>query len=225
MSSYVLYDPEAPVIQRKQPKRDCTKIVLTDDQQQWLRDHFATTLNKDCAAHLGISETSLHRIARQLGLKKDQAWLRGVFLERQAMAADANRGEGNQGKANLLLHGKKYQFRPGVTCRDRLGDERERQRLEKAAATRRETIRKERMRVRWGLQQQTKLRVISNPRAAQIRYCLKRAGYILQGRCAWEACYTADTHRIPSLEQSAQQNGIKITSLFSGRLADKKQAQ
>lgn len=223
--SYILYDPEAPVITPRRPKRDCTKIVLTDEQQQWLRDNYATTLNKDCAAHLRISESSLHRWARQLGLTKDPDWFHALVLERCRMMAAVNRGSGNSGKNNLR-GGIETRFRSGQTNIERYGEEKERQRIAKAAATRRETIRKERMRVRWGLPQETKLRVFQNRKATYIRHSLKRAGYILQGRCAWEACYTADTHRIPSLEQSAQQNGIKITSLFSGRLADqKKQAQ
>lgn len=224
--SYILYDPEAPVITPRRPKRDCTKIVLTDEQQQWLRDNFATTLNKDCAAHLGISESSVHRWARQLGLTKDPDWFHALVLDRCRMMAAVNRGPGNHGKKNLLIYGQPHRFRKGQTNRERYGEEKERQRIAKAAAARRETIRKERQRIRWGLPQETKLRVISNRKATYIRHSLKRAGYILQGRCAWEACYTADTHRIPSLEQSARQNGITISSLFSGRLADqKKQAQ
>lgn len=215
--SYILYDPEAPVITPRRPKRDCTKIVLTDDQQQWLRDNYATTLNKDCAAHLGISESSVHRWARQLGLTKDPDWFHALVMERVRMMAAVNRGPGNHGKKNLHL-GEPHRFRKGQTNRERYGEENERRRIQRAAATRRETIRKERMRVRWGLPQETKLRVIQNRKASYIRHSLKRAGYILQGRCAWEAYYTADTHRIPSLEQSAQQNGITISSLFSGRI-------
>jgi hypothetical protein len=223
--SYILYDPEAPVITPRKPKRDCTKIVLTDEQQQWLRDHFATTLNKDCAAHLGISESSVLRWARQLGLTKDPDWFHALVMERVRMMAAVNRGPGNHGKKNLLIYGQPHHFRKGQTNRERYGEENERRRIQRAAGTRRETMRKERMRIRWGLPQETKLRVISNRKATYIRHSLKRAGYILQGRCAWEAYYTIDTHRIPSLEQSAQQNGIKITSLFSGRLAETKQAQ
>lgn len=223
--SYILYDPEAPVITPRRPKRDCTKIVLTGDQRQWLRDNFATTLNKDCAAHLGISESSLHRFAREMGLKKDPEWFHALVIERCQLMARLTKGVGNDGKRNLMM-GARHRFRKGQTNRERYGDEKERQRIQRAAATRRETIRKERQRVRWGLPQQTKLRVFGNRKATYIRHSLKRAGYILQGRCAWEACYTIDTHRIPSLEQSAQQNGITISSLFSGRLADQqKQAQ
>lgn len=208
--SYILYDPEAPVITPRRPKRDTTPIVLAEEQKQWLRDNYATTLNKDCAAHLGISETSLHRQARRLGLKKDPGWFHQIVLERCAMMAEANRGEGNHGKKNLLKYGAQTRFRKGQTNRERYGEENERRRIQRAAVTRRETIRKEKQRVRWGLPQQTKMRVISNPRATQARYCLKKAGYILQGRCAWQAFYTAGTHRIPSLEATAQAAGIKI---------------
>lgn len=208
--SYILYDPEAPVIQRKRPKRDCTKIVLTDDQQQWLRQHYPTSYNKECAAHLGISETSVHRWARRLELKKDPVWFHQVILERCAMMAEANRGEGNHGIRNLV-HGAPHRFRRGQTNIERHGAEKERKRVQRAAATRRETFRKERMRVRWGLPQETKLRVIRNRKASDARHRLKKAGYIIPGRCAWQVYYTVDTHRIPSLEQTAQQAGITVS--------------
>lgn len=115
--SYILYDPEAPVITPRKPKRDCTKIVLTGEQQQWLRDNFATTLNKDCAAHLGISESSVHRWARQLGLTKDPDWFHALVMERVRMMAAVNRGPGNHGKKNLHL-GAPHRFRKGQTYRD-----------------------------------------------------------------------------------------------------------
>lgn len=219
MSNYVLYDPEAPVITPKRPKRDTTKIVLTDEQRKYLVENYHDTLNKELAAHLGFSEGTLHRFARDMGLKKDPEWFHALVLERCRMMARLNRGPGNHGKKNLLTHGVRSRFKKGQTNRERYGEEKERQRILKAAATRRETVRKERMRVNWGLPQETKLRVFQNRKASYIRHSLKRAGYILQGRCAWEAYYTADTHRITSLEQSAQQNGITISSLFSGRLA------
>jgi len=208
--SYILYDPEAPVITPRRPKRDCTKIVLTGEQQQWLRDHFATTLNKDCAAHLGISETSLHRQARRLGLKKDPGWFHQIVLERCAMMAEANRGDGNHGKKNLLKYGAQTRFRKGQTNRERYGEENERRRIQRAAATRRETIRKERMRIRWGLPQETKLRVISNPQARYARYALKSRGYIIPGRGSMEAYWDENTTRSTVVESNAAKVGIKV---------------
>lgn len=208
-ASYVLYDPEAPVITPKRPKRDTTKIVLTDEQQQWLRDNYATTLNKDCAAHLGISESSVHRFARDMGLKKDPEWFHALVLERVRMMAAVNRGPGNHGKKNLHL-GEPHRFRKGQTNRERYGEEKERQRILKAAATRRETIRKERMRVNWGLPQQTKLRVISNPQARYARYALKSRGYIIPARGSMEAYWDENTTRSAIVENNAAKVGIKV---------------
>ena len=207
--SYILYDPEAPVITPRKPKRDCTKIVLTDDQQQWLRDNYATTLNKDCAAHLGISESSVHRWARQLGLTKDPDWFHALVMERVRMMAAVNRGPGNHGKKNLHL-GEPHRFRKGQTNRERYGEENERRRIQRAAATRRETIRKERMRVRWGLPQETKLRVISNPQARYARYALKSRGYIIPGRGSMEAYWDENTTRSTVVENNAARVGIKV---------------
>ena len=208
-ASYVLYDPEAPVITPRRPKRDCTKIVLTDEQQQWLRDNYATTLNKDCAAHLGISESSVHRWARQLGLTKDPDWFHALVMERVRMMAAVNRGSGNHGKKNLHL-GEPHRFRKGQTNRERFGEENERRRIQRAAATRRETIRKERMRIRWGLPQETKLRVISNPQARYARYALKSRGYIIPGRGSMEAYWDENTTRSAIVENNAAQVGIKV---------------
>lgn len=131
-TSYVLYDPEAPVITPRKPKRDTTRIVLSEDQQQWLRDNYATTLNKDCATHLGISESSVHRWARQLGLTKDPDWFHALVMERVRMMAAVNRGPGNHGKKNLHL-GEPHRFRKGQTNRERYGEENERRRIQRAA--------------------------------------------------------------------------------------------
>ena len=67
--SYVLYDPEAPVITPKRPKRDTTKIVLTDEQRKYLVENYHDTLNKDLAAHCFAS----HRYPTQSSPSNDTA--------------------------------------------------------------------------------------------------------------------------------------------------------
>lgn len=213
--SYVLYDPEAPVIR---PKRRTTKIVLTPEQQDWLREHFATTLNKEIAAHLGVSLRTTVRLARELGLEKDPAWFHGVVMERCAMMAEANRGEGNAGKANLLKYGKAHYFKPGVSSRERLGDERERERIEKSAAARRETVRKELQRIRWGFDQQTRLKLTRNDSRTAMRYTLKRRGYIIPHRGANVAFFNSSTDRSSVVEAHARERGITIILLHEGNV-------
>lgn len=208
--SYVLYDPEAPVITPKRPKRDTTKIVLTDEQRKYLVENYHDTLNKELAAHLGFSEGTLHRFARDMGLKKDPKWFYQVELLHCQMMADANRGRGNHGTKNLLIYGAPHRFKKGVTSRERLGDEKERQRLEKSAATRRETIRKERMRINWGFEQQTRLKIGHDRKRAITRHALKKRGYIIPERGSRIAYYGAATNRSPIVEQHAAQRGIEI---------------
>lgn len=207
MKSYVLYDPDEPVVRKK---RNCTKITFTDEQRDWFVAHFSTTLNKDCADHLGVSMRTMIRFARELGLEKDPAWLHCIFMERCRMAAESNRGEGNKGIANLLKYGKAYRFKKGETSRQRLGDEREKERIRKSAATRRETLRKERMRVNWGLEQQTRLKIGHNRKKSVMRHTLKKRGYIIPFHGASEAYHTDDTNRSAVVECHAKEVGIEI---------------
>lgn len=207
MESYVLYDPDEPVVRKK---RNCTKITFTDEQRDWFVAHFSTTLNKDCAEHLGVSMRTMIRFARELGLEKDTAWLHDVFMERCAMAQQANKGEGNKGVVNLLEYGKAYRFKKGETSRQRLGDEREKERIRKSAATRRETLRKERMRVNWGLEQQTRLKIGHNRKKSVMRHTLKKRGYIIPFRGASVAYHTDDTNRSAVVECHAKEVGIEI---------------
>lgn len=210
--SYILYDPEAPVIKRKQPKRDCTKIVLTPEQEAWLCENYATNFNADCAAHLGISVSSMHRHAKRLGLAKDPAWFHNVIIEHCRNMAEACRGEGNSGKANLAL-GAATRFKKGETNRDRYGEEKELQRVQKAAITRRETVRRERMRVHWGLPQETKLKIGHDRKRAYTRHTLKRRGYIIPCRGSRVAFYDSNTNRSPIVEQHAAERGITIKDI------------
>lgn len=207
MDSYVLYDPDEPVVRRK---RNCAKITFTDEQRDWLIEHFSTTLNKDCADYLGVSMRTMIRFARELGLEKDPAWLHGIYMERVRIAARANKGEGNKGVANLLKYGEPYRFKKGETSRQRLGNEREKERIRKAVASLRETRRKERMRVNWGLEQQTKLRVVRNKKKTVMRHTLKKRGYIIPFRGASVVYYTDNTDRSIIVEQHAKDVGIEI---------------
>ena len=207
MDSYVLYDPDEPVVRRK---RNCAKITFTDEQRDWLIEHFSTTLNKDCADYLGVSMRTMIRFARELGLEKDPAWLHGIYMERVRIAARANKGEGNKGVANLLKYGEPYRFKKGETSRQRLGNEREKERIRKAVTSLRETRRKERMRVNWGLEQQTKLRVVRNKKKTVMRHALKKRGYIIPFRGASVVYYTDNTDRSIIVEQHAKDVGIEI---------------
>lgn len=52
------------------------KITLTPEQERWLVAHFRHTTNPEIARRLGISETTMHRFARELGLTKSRQHMR-----------------------------------------------------------------------------------------------------------------------------------------------------
>ena len=186
------------------------KVRLTIEQEIWLKAHFADTSNAVCAKYCGCGWRTVVRKARAMGLAKSREFMatssqRGI----EAMRI-LNKGEGNRGKANLLKHGAKYRFKKGETCRQRLGEERERERIRKAHETRNESIRRDRVRIKWGFEQKTKMRLVCQPRQwVSYRSTMKRRGYIVN-RGSREIYYNENTNRSAIVEKNAQQAGLII---------------
>lgn len=99
-------------------------------------------------------------------------------------------------------------FKRGVTCRQRLGDKRENERIRKAAETRNATIRQERIRIAWGFEQRTRLKLTTNRKKILYRFALKKRGYLI-GRGGSEAVVTASTIRSEIVEKRAREYGIR----------------
>lgn len=54
------------------------KRQLTDYQLEWLKDHFHDKENSKLASALNISQSTLHRFARDLKLTKSEAGMRAI---------------------------------------------------------------------------------------------------------------------------------------------------
>lgn len=142
----------------------CGAKELSDRDLDWLVRRYARTDNFTLAERLGVSESTLHRLARRFGLKKSPAYMRRCQRETAAAAKYFREKNGlNEAQRGVytenLRKGEAYQFRKGENNRMRNGDENERSRIISAAVTRRETIRRERARIKAGLPQRTKLKL------------------------------------------------------------------
>lgn len=189
------------------------EVKFTVEQEMWLEMHFPDTSNADCAKFCGCSPRTIVRQARRMGLAKSCEFMLASRRRGQEMAALMNRGEGNKGKENLLKHGVKYRFQKGINCLQRLGAERERERSRKAHETRNATIKSERVRINWGFEQKTKLRLVRQPKQwVSYRNTMKRRGYIVE-RGSREIYYNEDTNRSAIVEQNAQAAGLIIKAL------------
>lgn len=139
------------------------KIWLTDEKYAYLTQHFKDTDNGYLATVLDISESTLHRMARRLGLKKSKSYMKRCQAETAAFAKYANEKNGTKPQKGVysenLQKGKATQFKPGENNRQRNGKANEKRRLLRSAATRRETIAREKRRIMLGLPQKTKLKL------------------------------------------------------------------
>lgn len=181
------------------------KIKLTEKQENWLKKHFLHTKNAEIAAKLGISEASVHRLARALGLKKSRQYMTKCQRETAEAAQRSHRLNGTYPPRGFKIpRREEYQYKPGETCRDRLGVKRDAERARKAAESRAKTWKSEKARATFGLPQRTKLHVIPVPTAKiKLRSYLKSRGYIVDD-VARVVYYTEATKRGKRIEAKPQ---------------------
>lgn len=178
------------------------KLILTPKQEAWLVRHFRNTKNVELADHLGISQTSLHRLARELGLKKSKQYMRKCQAATTAAAHASHLKNGTYPpKGYRIPRSEEFQFKPGETSLERIGKRMEKKRIEKSRATRNQRIAEDKLRVKWGIHQLTKMRLVRQPREAICqRYYLRQRGYIVE-RGSMTVYYDENTQRCPKMEK------------------------
>lgn len=128
-----------------------TRIFWNKQMLDYLRNNFATTLNEDLADWLGVHKRTMIRKARELGLEKDPQWLRGVHDGNRKLANQVARIKGHPGaikpgehrslateykKGHQSSEETKAKHRASVIEWNRRHPDKVRQRIEKAANTR-----------------------------------------------------------------------------------------
>lgn len=219
----------------KTGKQGCQRvvaIVLTDDQEAWLRRWFPEVENSRLMKASGLSHSALHRFARELGLVKSEKGLRGI---KKRQAAHIKRVCERNGWYDSL-RGRKLspECRAGVA--KMWADIREGRRehpfqvlkrehprkyanlMRRKSEERKETIRKEKWRAYYGLTRQTKLRaVVLNPYTRSQtchRHSALKRGYIIMMDCSegsgerYNIYYDDETERAPIFERNLIADGF-----------------
>jgi hypothetical protein len=197
------------------------KIVLTDAQTKWLRKHFKHTKNDVIRERLGLSHSTLHRIARELGLKKTRQ-----FMAKMQMAAsmagkaaieaeDEAAKERRRQQANTNRNPERC-FKKGKWSLAKCPPEKLSIINAKRAASWLKTRRADEVRLNWGLPTQTKfhfrrhLDPDKNRKLCSLRNYLKRKGYEIPGRAGMAAYVTRETRRSAKMETKAKKLGMII---------------
>lgn len=192
---------------------------LTEEQQAWIIKHYKHTKNPDILAKFDIGESTLHRLARKYGLKKSKQYLK----KQQLVNAEKGRAtceeygiydENSERQVERWRiakeEGRSYGFQKGVSNKQRLTKKQYKAMCEKMSVSINEVWRKERMRVNWGLEQKTKLRVQSGgKKRIQHRMLFRRRGYIV-AKASNNVYYTENTNRSLIAESRAKSRGLTI---------------
>ena len=177
------------------------KYVPTPEQERWMKVHFKHTKNDEIMARFGWTHSTMHRIARSLGLKKSPQFMRKCQMATSRAAKESHLRNGTYPpKGYRIPRSEEFGFKKGVTNLQRLGKRGERKRIEKSAETRRKTFREEKARALFGIPRKTKLRVVCRPRyVASQRYYLRRRGYVIP-HGTFTAYYGPETRRSEEYE-------------------------
>lgn len=208
------------------------KRKLTDYQLEWLKDHFHDKENSKIMAIMKLSHSSLHRFARELKLTKSTAGLRAI-KKRQAehikkVCEENGYYDSLRGKAPsaVALEGMRRLRESGFSPIARLKEKspyRYRKWLERKTESRRLLIKKERRRIRFGIEPQTRFGKILQQKpfsrkATCLRYNMLKQGYILCDKSfdsdeRWVIYYDERTDRSVIRERNAQECGFRILPL------------
>lgn len=177
------------------------RVHLNEQQVAWLVKHYKHTRNADIQAKLGLSEGSLHRMARKLGLSKSPQFIRKTQEAAAKKAYESHKRNGTfPPKGYIIPYSQEHWFKVGDPRRH-WSAKREKERIEKAAATLRSIRESEVVRIKYGLPQLTKMRLCGD--SARVHkwrhYLVKQRGYIL-GSDRYTFYYDENTRRSPKLE-------------------------
>ena len=149
-----------------------TKIILTPEQEAWLRETFPVTSSLAVSKQLGVAIATLYRFVRELGLKKDKDYIRSM----------------------------KQRFQKGHNSWASLDEHEMMSRKKRVSDKMKNIFRVDRARAHFGLERLTRLRVIPQPRKkTSDRYFLKKRGYILDETNVI-AYWTPETRRATRME-------------------------
>ena len=205
---------------------------LNDAQCEWLCRWFPMTENKRLAKAMGISLYKLHCFARELNLTKSEAGMRAIRRRQIKAMAKTNhrngcydRKRGHPPSAATLegVRQRWKEYRQGLRestyeAIKRSDPKRYKAIMEKRSQERKETIRKEKRRIIYGMERKTNLTiVVMTPyKRSQIHHrsnALKR-GYLLDVDCSegqpgrYVIYYDDETQRSARFEANCIKDGF-----------------
>ena len=215
-------------------KGEVHRLILNDEQREWLCKWFQTTENKRLAKAMGISMYKLHDFARKLGLTKSEAGLKAINRRQAKVAAKTNEKNGCYDRkrghppSEATLEGNRRRWeetRQGlredpVTTLKKHHPKKYQAAMEKKRQERKESIRKEKQRIIYGLERKTNIKVVvmkpyTRSQTSHRHNALLR-GYLLDEDCSegqpgrYVIYYDDETNRSEKFEKNCIADGFRF---------------
>lgn len=208
--------------------------ILTDEQREWLCHYFPIVENTRLMKASGMSDSTLHRFARNLHLTKSEKGIRAIKRRQAAHIRrvcerngwyDKIRGRAPSDATRAATARMWQDIREGkrehpTHIMKRQNPRRYNQWMKRKSEERKRTIELERMRMKWGLPRKTRLKaVVMQPyRRSQVahRFNAARRGYIIADTCEegsghrYTIYYNKDTQRSEAFERNCIADGFRI---------------
>lgn len=198
----------------------------TSEEEAWIVEHFPNTPNAEIMQRIDIGESTLHRIARRYGLKKEKRYLsrmrRANLKEASRKCKELGVYKENAEHAKAMWKKTKMRpreewpgYKPGLKPWQQPGMTRRKyvRGRQKAEETMRHQRKMECFRIISGEKQQTKLKVCRNitRRASIHKYMMiKDYNYFAIDGEVLLLCYDEQTRRSMKREATARRLGLKV---------------
>lgn len=210
------------------------RLVLNDEQRAWFCQWFPAIENRRLAKAMGVSLYKIHSFARELKLTKSEEGLQAIKRRQTKAAAKTNERNGcydrkrGHAPSEATLEGIRRrweEYHQGLRETPQDTAKRKHPRkwkasLKKRSENRKEMIRKEKLRIIYGLERKTSLKVVvmkpySRSQIAHRFNALKR-GYLLDEDCSegqpgrYVIWYDNETQRSARFEANCIKDGFTI---------------
>lgn len=210
------------------------KLHLNEEQQKWFKRWFPVTENARLAKAMGVSHGRVRIFAREYGLEKSEEGMKAIRARQSKRAArtnekngcyDRKRGRPVSAATQEGLRRRWQEVRDGKRLAPistvRMNDpKRYDEMMKKKSIERRESIRKEKLRIIYGIERKTSLKpVVMKPfTRSQIahRYNALKRGYLLDEDCRegqsgrYVIWYDSETERNAVFEKNCVLDGFEI---------------
>ena len=228
---------DCPSFRKKSGKHHTAKImkwVLTDEQREWFCKWFPEEENSRLMKASGMSHTTLHMFARKYGLTKSAKGIKRI-KHRQALHVkrlcerngyyDSIRGRQPSEACKEATRKRWRDYREGKcespqAIMKRKHPRKYKEMTKRMSENRKELFRKERRKLMYGIQRETKLKgIVLNPYTrSQIcrRYNALQRGYIIMEDCSeqsgerYNIYFDSSTQRSTIFERNLAKDGFNI---------------